>query len=373
MRTDFEQASAVGASGRSHHVPRNRSRPALLRQGRRAAGRQRARDDQREAPWRWACSSIRRSTSRCRSSGINYPRFRIPRPARYAVCAAVRRGARARQRAAAEAGRHAARRQRRLLRASRVPASDQLYVSGGERESERMLTWPMSTGREPRLAVHEVPEAGVAVSVPVRRLTCAIARPPRPSSCRTARRRTGSAARGNTGAAATASRSNGTWFGRVALEARGARPMRITRRSAAHVCEIRGARLERLVLRRVPEAPRQRRVFRRARSRSLQPATSSGCSTTRGSTACRRPASASIELGMAARLVLVQHLRAVPARPVPGAGVRAGPRRSIGWEPITGIGAAVNLRAPWNTILRVDAGKSFLRRYRTTDRPSCRS
>ena len=30
------------------------------------------------------------------------------------------------------------------------------------------------------------------------------------------------------------------------------------------------------------------------------------------------------------------------------------------WQPITGIGAAVNLRAPWGTILRVDAGKSFL-------------
>jgi hypothetical protein len=30
------------------------------------------------------------------------------------------------------------------------------------------------------------------------------------------------------------------------------------------------------------------------------------------------------------------------------------------WQPITGIGAAVNLKAPWNTILRVDAGKSFL-------------
>jgi len=35
------------------------------------------------------------------------------------------------------------------------------------------------------------------------------------------------------------------------------------------------------------------------------------------------------------------------------------------WQPITGIGAAVNLRAKWNTILRVDAGKSFLpERYR---------
>lgn len=30
------------------------------------------------------------------------------------------------------------------------------------------------------------------------------------------------------------------------------------------------------------------------------------------------------------------------------------------WQPITGLGAAVNLRAKWNTILRIDAGKSFL-------------
>ncbi|MGH9374364.1 MAG: hypothetical protein ACRD15_22840, partial [Vicinamibacterales bacterium] len=30
------------------------------------------------------------------------------------------------------------------------------------------------------------------------------------------------------------------------------------------------------------------------------------------------------------------------------------------WQPITGIGAAVNFRAPWNTILRADFGKSFL-------------
>jgi hypothetical protein len=35
------------------------------------------------------------------------------------------------------------------------------------------------------------------------------------------------------------------------------------------------------------------------------------------------------------------------------------------WQPITGIGAAVNLRAPWNTMLRADVGKSFLPdRYR---------
>jgi len=35
------------------------------------------------------------------------------------------------------------------------------------------------------------------------------------------------------------------------------------------------------------------------------------------------------------------------------------------WHPITGIGGAVNVRAPWSTILRVDVGKSFLpERYR---------
>ncbi|HJZ77493.1 MAG TPA: hypothetical protein VKE51_37445 [Vicinamibacterales bacterium] len=30
------------------------------------------------------------------------------------------------------------------------------------------------------------------------------------------------------------------------------------------------------------------------------------------------------------------------------------------WDPITGLGVAVNVRAPWNTILRADVGKSFL-------------
>ena len=40
--------------------------------------------------------------------------------------------------------------------------------------------------------------------------------------------------------------------------------------------------------------------------------------------------------------------------------------RRTGWEPITGLGTALNVKGPWNTILRVDAGKSFLpSRYRT--------
>jgi hypothetical protein len=40
--------------------------------------------------------------------------------------------------------------------------------------------------------------------------------------------------------------------------------------------------------------------------------------------------------------------------------------RRTGWEPITGLGTALNVKGPWNTILRVDAGKSLLpSRYRT--------
>jgi hypothetical protein len=36
------------------------------------------------------------------------------------------------------------------------------------------------------------------------------------------------------------------------------------------------------------------------------------------------------------------------------------------WDPITGVGVALNLRAPWNTMLRVDVGKSLLpARYST--------
>jgi hypothetical protein len=30
------------------------------------------------------------------------------------------------------------------------------------------------------------------------------------------------------------------------------------------------------------------------------------------------------------------------------------------WDPITGVGVALNVRAPWNTMLRVDVGKSLL-------------
>jgi hypothetical protein len=47
------------------------------------------------------------------------------------------------------------------------------------------------------------------------------------------------------------------------------------------------------------------------------------------------------------------------------AGAAGSPSTRDPWEPITGIGASFSLRAPWNTILRSDVGKSFLPdRYR---------
>ena len=65
---DFEGSRDRGAAQRPHHVPRDRSRPALLRQGRATPGRQRSRDAAAPAPWRWASRSIRRTPFRCRSS-----------------------------------------------------------------------------------------------------------------------------------------------------------------------------------------------------------------------------------------------------------------------------------------------------------------
>ena len=50
------------------------------------------------------------------------------------------------------------------------------------------------------------------------------------------------------------------------------------------------------------------------------------------------------------------------ARPAAGAFVP----RSDPWEPITGIGTSFSLRVPWSSILRADVGKSFLPdRYRS--------
>ena len=51
-----------------------------------------------------------------------------------------------------------------------VPSSDRVYGEGGEREGERVLTWPLSTGLNLGWQVHAISESHVAVSVQVRRL-----------------------------------------------------------------------------------------------------------------------------------------------------------------------------------------------------------
>lgn len=48
-------------------------------------------------------------------------------------------------------------------------------------------------------------------------------------------------------------------------------------------------------------------------------------------------------------------------------GAPEAPRPAAGWDGITGLGVAVNLRAPWSTILRAEVGRSFLpERHRAT-------
>ncbi len=60
-------------------------------------------------------------------------------------------------------------------------------------------------------------------------------------------------------------------------------------------------------------------------------------------------------------VVFVQSLQPVPyrslCRPREGQGRRS---PGIAWQPVTGLGLGLNLRAPRNTILRVDLGRSFL-------------
>ena len=125
QRRWLSRSAAVGAGEQSHHVPRHRTRRALLRQGSRRARRQRSIHDEREGDGdgRHARSVVRLPASDLRHQ---LSRFRFRRP-RFAARAAVRRRARARQRAAAEAARHAARRQRRLLRDRRARQRQALY------------------------------------------------------------------------------------------------------------------------------------------------------------------------------------------------------------------------------------------------------
>ena len=51
-----------------------------------------------------------------------------------------------------------------------VPSTDRLYDAGGERDEERLLTWPLTTGANLGWQYTAVSEADRSVSVPLRRL-----------------------------------------------------------------------------------------------------------------------------------------------------------------------------------------------------------
>ena len=162
---------------------------------------------------------------------------------------------------------------------------------------------------------------------------------------------------------------NGTWFGRAAWRPWGSeeQPGPVdTETSQPDVREIRGRAVARFLSAAVSEDSPERRMVQRPRPRSL-------------------------------REVSVRDVRRYPdprragvGRPLRRAGDgRAGRTRSTSseqyrvdlfadrawgrddpghgpWDPITGFGIAVNTRTPWNTMLRVDVGKSLLpARYNT--------
>ena len=66
------------------------------------------------------------------------------------------------------------------------------------------------------------------------------------------------------------------------------------------------------------------------------------------------------ELGDRTGRVFVQPVRAIPARSLRRQAWGRDRAFEPEWQPFTGLGAAVNFRAPWNTILRADFGKSVL-------------
>ena len=157
-----------GPPQRPHHVSRDRSRSALLRQGGRTARRQRASDDPRAGD---GDGAARRSVVRLPAADLRaqHPRLRVPRPPRHAVRAALCRRPRGRQHPAAEARRHAARRQPRLLWDR---ATSQRSVVRWRRRARDRTAADVATDHRPqsRLAVHPVPEGDGAVSAALRRL-----------------------------------------------------------------------------------------------------------------------------------------------------------------------------------------------------------
>ena len=313
--------------------------------------------------WRWASRSIRRTPSRCRSSA--------------STISTSRSGARTRSwrscspacwRRATSSGRSSGpRRSTRSIDffAIAVPSSDRVYDADGEHEQERAADLAADDRAQSRLAVHAVPETVRLLPVPVRRLHARhhdlrdVRRAGEHDHQRLRRRR------GSTAAAATARSSNGAWFARAGMARVGRRRRQTPTTLQPIVREIQRQPVARLLLQPVPQDPPERGVVRRHAISTGSPSISSGCSTTPVSTVCRRRASASRSSGRhAARTRSTSSTSTGSISSSSARGAATG-RSTTTWQPITGLGAAINFRAPKNTILRADFGKSFLPdRYR---------
>ena len=138
---DFAATRGGRAREQSHHVPRDRARPALLRQEGRGARRQRRPGDHARKAMAMGVTSIRPTTSRCRSSASTTStssssgtRTRSS-PLLFGGVLALGNVQQPKMLGATR------RRQRRLLRHRRA-RQRQVYDDGGEVRDERIRTMP---------------------------------------------------------------------------------------------------------------------------------------------------------------------------------------------------------------------------------------
>jgi len=237
------------------------------------------------------------------------------------------------------------------------PASDRLYVGGGEREAERLLTWPLSTGLN--LGWQYTPFQKASVQYQFRfdgfvRDRTTSDRFVVPSSTTT--NGIGGAWEYKRGGYSVA--ANGAWFARSQwkpwgpAEALAVDPPRTYTKYAAHISRdlflnvftkihlngsfFGGSDLDRF----------SRYQFGLFDDTRIHGVPASGVRFDRLAMA-RGSYSLNIFEQYRVDLFLEQAW---------------GQDRSVDrdWRALTGLGAAVNLRAPWNTILRAEGGKSFL-------------
>ena len=258
-RAAIASCTARPTSGLRYYVKRGRQ-PRGQRSRRRRAPRR----------WPWASSSIRRTPFRCRSSGSTtstsssaasgYAARACCLPACWPPATSSGRSF----------GIDAVRREPRLLRHCGAVERSGLRA-GGRAEARARADLAAVDRAQPRMAGHAVPEADVAVPVPLRRRTCATRRRRRRSTCRRAPSPTASAARGNTAAAATACVRQRRLVRAASWKPWGRRPDgRWRRPSPRSLRQVQRQSVARLLPQRVPQGARQRRLVRRPRSRSLR-------------------------------------------------------------------------------------------------------